>query len=208
MNAHHSQQSGTLTTEIVISCKPCTFKTVLEMIIHNHTLPLSITRNVLFCHLWRLDLLGARYRRKKCLLYEICVKEFRICNSTMRCCGSKQFISWMHVSSPGIAGDLGGITLIPIAMNLGQAPKIEAQDPCHPQVNQDQEVHLSSGNKPKKTGSLALFYRKVSIFDRKVWYTSVAVLQLCALHYLSVFTYLVFGLKNSHTAGRRREKPL
>lgn len=97
-----------------------------------------------------------------------CVKEFRICNSTMRCCGSKQFISWMHVSSPGIAGELGGITLIPIAMNLGQAPKIEAQDPCHPQVNQDQEVHLSSGNKPKKTGSLALFYRKVSIFDRKV----------------------------------------
>ncbi|POI31495.1 hypothetical protein CIB84_004754, partial [Bambusicola thoracicus] len=61
----------------------------------------------------------------------------------------------------GIASELGGITLIPIAMNLGQAPKIEAQDPCHPQVNQDQEVHLSSGNKPKKTGSLALFYRKV-----------------------------------------------
>uniref|UniRef100_A0A8C3LLS4 RB transcriptional corepressor like 1 n=1 Tax=Chrysolophus pictus TaxID=9089 RepID=A0A8C3LLS4_CHRPC len=61
----------------------------------------------------------------------------------------------------GIANELGGITLIPISMNLGQAPKIEAQDLCHPQVNQDQEVHLSSGNKPKKTGSLALFYRKV-----------------------------------------------
>ncbi|XP_052539710.1 retinoblastoma-like protein 1 isoform X2 [Tympanuchus pallidicinctus] len=61
----------------------------------------------------------------------------------------------------GIANELGGITLIPISMNLGQAPKIEAQDPCQPQVHQDQEGHLSSGNKPKRTGSLALFYRKV-----------------------------------------------
>ncbi|XP_015736711.1 retinoblastoma-like protein 1 isoform X4 [Coturnix japonica] len=61
----------------------------------------------------------------------------------------------------GITNELGGITLIPVSMNLGQTPKIEAQDPCHPQVNQDQEVHLSSRNKPKKTGSLALFYRKV-----------------------------------------------
>ncbi|XP_021272644.1 retinoblastoma-like protein 1 isoform X1 [Numida meleagris] len=61
----------------------------------------------------------------------------------------------------GIANELGGITLIPISMNLGQAPKIEPQAPCYPQVNQEQEVHLLSGNKPKKTGSLALFYRKV-----------------------------------------------
>ncbi|XP_061217627.1 retinoblastoma-like protein 1 isoform X3 [Neopsephotus bourkii] len=61
----------------------------------------------------------------------------------------------------GIANEMGGITLIPILMNLGQPCKTEAQAPCHPQGNQAHEVHLSSGNKPKRTGSLALFYRKV-----------------------------------------------
>ncbi|XP_064377430.1 retinoblastoma-like protein 1 isoform X2 [Dromaius novaehollandiae] len=61
----------------------------------------------------------------------------------------------------GIANEMGGITLIPISMNLGQPAKMEAQAPSQPQVNQVQEVHLSSGSKPKKTGSLALFYRKV-----------------------------------------------
>ncbi|NXP44080.1 RBL1 protein, partial [Heliornis fulica] len=60
----------------------------------------------------------------------------------------------------GIANEMGGITLIPILMNLGQPCKVEAQAPCHPQVNQAQEV-LSSASRPKKTGSLALFYRKV-----------------------------------------------
>ncbi|XP_010182988.1 PREDICTED: retinoblastoma-like protein 1 [Mesitornis unicolor] len=43
----------------------------------------------------------------------------------------------------------------------GQPCKMEVQAPCHPQVNQAQEGHLSSASKPKKTGSLALFYRKV-----------------------------------------------
>ncbi|XP_010152276.1 PREDICTED: retinoblastoma-like protein 1, partial [Eurypyga helias] len=61
----------------------------------------------------------------------------------------------------GIANEVGGITLIPISVNLGQPCKVEAQAPCHPQVNQAQEAHLSSANRPKKTGSLALFYRKV-----------------------------------------------
>ncbi|XP_075022301.1 retinoblastoma-like protein 1 isoform X1 [Calonectris borealis] len=61
----------------------------------------------------------------------------------------------------GIANEMGGITLIPISMNLGQPCKMEAQAPCHPQVNQAQEAHLSSASKPRKTGSLALFYRKV-----------------------------------------------
>ncbi|KFQ16507.1 Retinoblastoma-like 1, partial [Leptosomus discolor] len=61
----------------------------------------------------------------------------------------------------GIANEMGGITLIPISMTLGQPCKMEAQAPCHPQANQAQEVHLSSASKPKKTGSLALFYRKV-----------------------------------------------
>ncbi|KFP35638.1 Retinoblastoma-like 1, partial [Chlamydotis macqueenii] len=61
----------------------------------------------------------------------------------------------------GIANEMGGITLIPVSMTLGQPCKMEAQAPCHLQVNQAQEVHLSAGSKPKKTGSLALFYRKV-----------------------------------------------
>ncbi|XP_055669859.1 retinoblastoma-like protein 1 isoform X2 [Falco peregrinus] len=61
----------------------------------------------------------------------------------------------------GIANELGGITLIPISTNLSQPCKMEAQAPCHPQVNQAQEVYLSPASKPKKTGSLALFYRKV-----------------------------------------------
>ncbi|XP_008947409.1 PREDICTED: retinoblastoma-like protein 1, partial [Merops nubicus] len=61
----------------------------------------------------------------------------------------------------GIANELGGITLIPISVNLGQPCKVEAQAPCHPQVNPAQEAHLSSAGKPRRTGSLALFYRKV-----------------------------------------------
>lgn len=80
----------------------------------------------------------------------------------------------MCISSPGIANEMGGITLIPISMNLGQPCKMEAQAPCHPQVNHAQEVHLSSASKPKKTGSLALFYRKVSVFIRKSCFTSVS----------------------------------
>ena len=77
------------------------------------------------------------------------------------------------ISSPGIANEVGGITLTPVSMNLGQPCKMEAQAPCHPQVNQAQEVHLSSASKPKKTGSLALFYRKVGVFIRKSCFTSV-----------------------------------
>ncbi|NXA09118.1 RBL1 protein, partial [Sapayoa aenigma] len=59
----------------------------------------------------------------------------------------------------GIANDVGGITLIPISINLGQPGKVEA--PCHPQGPQAQEVQVSAASKPKRTGSLALFYRKV-----------------------------------------------
>ncbi|XP_065501656.1 retinoblastoma-like protein 1 isoform X2 [Caloenas nicobarica] len=61
----------------------------------------------------------------------------------------------------GIASDMGGITLIPISMNFAQPCKVEAPAPSHPQVNQAPELHLSSASKPKRTGSLALFYRKV-----------------------------------------------
>ncbi|XP_053814596.1 retinoblastoma-like protein 1 isoform X3 [Vidua chalybeata] len=61
----------------------------------------------------------------------------------------------------GIANDMGGITLIPVSINLGQACKVDAQAPCHPPGNQAQEVQLPVASKPKRTGSLALFYRKV-----------------------------------------------
>ncbi|XP_057232639.1 retinoblastoma-like protein 1 isoform X2 [Malurus melanocephalus] len=54
----------------------------------------------------------------------------------------------------GIANDVGGITLIPISINLVQPCKVDAQAPCHPPGNQ-------AASKPKRTGSLALFYRKV-----------------------------------------------
>ncbi|XP_062445397.1 retinoblastoma-like protein 1 isoform X2 [Rhea pennata] len=57
-----------------------------------------------------------------------------------------------------VAGKTGQKVTIPLH---GQPSKMEAQAPSQPQVNQVQEVHLSSGSKPKKTGSLALFYRKV-----------------------------------------------
>ncbi|NXR47039.1 RBL1 protein, partial [Hippolais icterina] len=61
----------------------------------------------------------------------------------------------------GIANDMGGITLIPISINLGQPCKVDAHAPCHPSGNQAQEVQLPAAGKPKRTGSLALFYRKV-----------------------------------------------
>ncbi|XP_023795800.1 retinoblastoma-like protein 1 isoform X1 [Cyanistes caeruleus] len=61
----------------------------------------------------------------------------------------------------GIANDMGGITLIPISINLGQPCKVDVQAPCHPPGNQAQEVQLPAASKPKRTGSLALFYRKV-----------------------------------------------
>ncbi|NXS11747.1 RBL1 protein, partial [Neodrepanis coruscans] len=61
----------------------------------------------------------------------------------------------------GIANEMGGITLIPISINLGQPCKVDAQAPCQPQGTQAQEVQVSAVSKPKRTGSLALFYRKV-----------------------------------------------
>uniref|UniRef100_A0A8C3N9G5 Uncharacterized protein n=1 Tax=Geospiza parvula TaxID=87175 RepID=A0A8C3N9G5_GEOPR len=61
----------------------------------------------------------------------------------------------------GIANDMSGITLIPISINLGQPCKVDAQAPCHPPGNQGAEVALPAAGKPKRTGSLALFYRKV-----------------------------------------------
>uniref|UniRef100_A0A670JQS6 RB transcriptional corepressor like 1 n=1 Tax=Podarcis muralis TaxID=64176 RepID=A0A670JQS6_PODMU len=72
-----------------------------------------------------------------------------------------------------IANNTGGITLIPISVNLseeskadslGQAP-LTAQalisvSPSH-HMTQAQEAYQPAGSRPKKTGSLALFFRKV-----------------------------------------------
>lgn len=76
----------------------------------------------------------------------------------------------------GIANETGGITLIPISMTLSQHPKVENNEqvpltaqaltsasPNQSQMNQAQETHHLPGSKPKKTGSLALFYRKVKV---------------------------------------------
>uniref|UniRef100_H0UW01 Retinoblastoma-like protein 1 n=1 Tax=Cavia porcellus TaxID=10141 RepID=H0UW01_CAVPO len=71
----------------------------------------------------------------------------------------------------GVANDAGEITLIPIAMNTTQESKIDSPisltaqsligaSPKQTCLSKAQEIHLT-GIKPKRTGSLALFYRKV-----------------------------------------------
>ncbi|XP_039239753.1 retinoblastoma-like protein 1 isoform X3 [Pipra filicauda] len=56
-------------------------------------------------------------------------------------------------------GKVGQKVTIPLH---GQPCKVEALAPsCHPPGNQAQEVQVSAASKPKRTGSLALFYRKV-----------------------------------------------
>ncbi|XP_073166051.1 retinoblastoma-like protein 1 isoform X6 [Lepidochelys kempii] len=79
----------------------------------------------------------------------------------------------------GIANNTGGITLIPVSVNLSQQSKVESHgqvpltaqaltgaSPNHSRMNQAQEAHQSTGSKPKKTGSMALFYRKVTKEER------------------------------------------
>ncbi|XP_008533467.1 retinoblastoma-like protein 1 isoform X3 [Equus przewalskii] len=72
----------------------------------------------------------------------------------------------------GIANDAGEITLIPISMNTTQESKVESSvsltaqsligtSPKQTHPSKAQEVHPTGVNKPKRTGSLALFYRKV-----------------------------------------------
>ncbi|XP_071311498.1 retinoblastoma-like protein 1 isoform X2 [Agelaius tricolor] len=58
-------------------------------------------------------------------------------------------------TGPGKAGQKVTIPL------HGQPCKVDAQAPCHPPGNQGAEVVLPAASKPKRTGSLALFYRKV-----------------------------------------------
>ncbi|NXG44751.1 RBL1 protein, partial [Psilopogon haemacephalus] len=63
----------------------------------------------------------------------------------------------------GIANEMGGITLIPVSMSLGQPCKVEAQAPCPALGSQAQEEPQLAVSKPRRAGSLALFYRKVSV---------------------------------------------
>uniref|UniRef100_A0ACB8F659 Retinoblastoma-like protein 1 n=1 Tax=Sphaerodactylus townsendi TaxID=933632 RepID=A0ACB8F659_9SAUR len=80
----------------------------------------------------------------------------------------------MTIPLHGIANKTGEITLIPISVSLPQESKrdghgqlpLTAQalvnvSPDHPHVTQAQDVDQPAGNKPKKTGSMALFFRKV-----------------------------------------------
>ena len=75
----------------------------------------------------------------------------------------------------GIANDAGEITLIPISMNTTQESKVESPVPLTAQsligaspkqnhLTKAQEAHTAGISKPKRTGSLALFYRKVCDF--------------------------------------------
>uniref|UniRef100_A0A8C9CY52 RB transcriptional corepressor like 1 n=1 Tax=Panthera leo TaxID=9689 RepID=A0A8C9CY52_PANLE len=72
----------------------------------------------------------------------------------------------------GIANDAGEITLIPISMNTTQESKVESPvsltaqsligaSPKQNHLTKGQEAHTTGISKPKRTGSLALFYRKV-----------------------------------------------
>ena len=75
----------------------------------------------------------------------------------------------------GIANDAGEITLIPVSMNTTQESKVESPvsltaqsligaSPKQTHLTKAQEVHPIGISKPKRTGSLALFYRKVCVF--------------------------------------------
>ncbi|XP_036758234.2 retinoblastoma-like protein 1 isoform X2 [Manis pentadactyla] len=72
----------------------------------------------------------------------------------------------------GVANDAGEITLIPVSMNTTQEAKVKSPvslnaqsligaSPKQTHLTKVQEVHPTGISKPKRTGSLALFYRKV-----------------------------------------------
>ncbi|XP_063000944.1 retinoblastoma-like protein 1 isoform X2 [Elgaria multicarinata webbii] len=80
----------------------------------------------------------------------------------------------MTIPLHGIANDTGGIALIPISINLSEESKVDSHEqvpltaqalislsPSHPHMTQAQEAYHPAGSRPKKTGSLALFFRKV-----------------------------------------------
>ncbi|XP_003787848.1 retinoblastoma-like protein 1, partial [Otolemur garnettii] len=72
----------------------------------------------------------------------------------------------------GVANDAGEITLLPISMNTTRESKVKSpvslttqsligSSPKPTHLTKAQEVHPTVISKPKRTGSLALFYRKV-----------------------------------------------
>ncbi|GAB1287128.1 Retinoblastoma-like protein 1 [Apodemus speciosus] len=72
----------------------------------------------------------------------------------------------------GIANDAGEITLVPISMTTAQEATAESPvsltaqsligaSPKQTHLTKAQDAHLTGTSKPKRTGSLALFYRKV-----------------------------------------------
>ncbi|XP_004585849.2 retinoblastoma-like protein 1 isoform X1 [Ochotona princeps] len=72
----------------------------------------------------------------------------------------------------GVANDAGEITLVPISMNTAQESTVESPasltaqsligtSPKQSHLTKSQEVPVVGTGKPKRTGSLALFYRKV-----------------------------------------------
>lgn len=74
----------------------------------------------------------------------------------------------------GVANDAGEITLVPISMNTTQESKAESPvsltaqsligaSPKQTHLTKVQDAHLTGISKPKRTGSLALFYRKVCV---------------------------------------------
>ncbi|XP_052580692.1 retinoblastoma-like protein 1 isoform X3 [Peromyscus californicus insignis] len=77
----------------------------------------------------------------------------------------------------GVANDAGEITLVPISMNTTQESKAESPvsltaqsligtSPKQTHLTKAQDAHLTGVSKPKRTGSLALFYRKVTKEER------------------------------------------
>lgn len=126
--------------------------------------------------------------------------------------GEQPVYFWACVSSPGIVNDMGGITLIPISINLGQPCTVDEHAPCPPPGNQAQEVQLPAASKPKRTGSLALFYRKVSVLTQKCCCTCArGRAESCLpvqLPLPPVFMCLSLGMCRSYIPWRRRERML
>ncbi|KAK7809000.1 hypothetical protein U0070_010147 [Myodes glareolus] len=78
----------------------------------------------------------------------------------------------LKIAPSSVANDAGEITLVPISMNTTQESKAESPvsltaqsligaSPKQTHLTKVQDAHLTGISKPKRTGSLALFYRKV-----------------------------------------------
>ncbi|KAH0619034.1 hypothetical protein JD844_018638 [Phrynosoma platyrhinos] len=85
----------------------------------------------------------------------------------------------MTIPLHSIPHDTGRITLIPISINVSEESKVDSYgqvplsaqtllnvSPSQFHMTQTQEMYHPAGSRPKKTGSLALFFRKVSKEER------------------------------------------